>query len=286
MRPSSAVVVMLMLATAPAAAQTAPNTKLLRVSFDGLVVDDVKNTIVVRGADGTLRPFTGPVPDYAYSKGDQVSISFDALVPTKGYYDAAGTPKSADGLYRFTLTGPNGTAGQLGNAQAVDVTGAIAADNRVGAGKVGISGLTVVYDANADSYSLELSKDGWRTGGYDAPTYSYDADSGALTSRANSCFTPQCEAADLAFRGDRTRATFGHGGSGAMRIANAAEPSTAGFFQLALTGLFNLPIFGGSSGGGTGNPGDPVSVPEPGTLTLFGLGAAAMAWRRRRSRHA
>ena len=41
MRPSSAVVVMLMLATAPAAAQTAPNTKLLRVSFDGLVVAEV-----------------------------------------------------------------------------------------------------------------------------------------------------------------------------------------------------------------------------------------------------
>ena len=61
-----------------------------------------------------------------------------------------------------------------------------------------------------------------------------------------------------------------------ISILDALTNGVAGFFNVTMTGSWNLPQF--STGGVT-------QVPEPGMMGLFGGGVLVMVARRRRKRH-
>jgi hypothetical protein len=248
----------------------APQTRPLTVSFTGVVTDDINNTIMIRQPDGTMARYAGPVPDYVYRRGDQVSVSFTTTVPTGAYYQANNVPLAADGIYRFRVTGPIGSPrDQFGVASNPDVSGPLSP-----ATDFGIGGLTIVYDATADSYSLELPTGSWGNGYYRGPSYTYDPVSGALTPVPRNCFTALCEDGALV-RGTATTATV------TTAIGLSTEPSNIGFFTWVIDGMFNLPLF--QSGGTGGGGGGPTPVPEPGTMLLFAAGAGWIALRQRRA---
>ncbi len=90
-----------------AGAQSAPMQRAIPIIFTGIVANDVGSSIRIRQPDGTFAAFTGPVPDYPYVKGDAVTISINANVPTRDYY-TSGTYSgqiAADGIYRVPISG-------------------------------------------------------------------------------------------------------------------------------------------------------------------------------------
>jgi PEP-CTERM motif len=142
-----------------------------------------------------------------------------------------------------------------------------------------LRGLTIVYDSNADTYSLELPTGGWQLAPLDAPTYTYDAHTGALLPRSSACVGVACESSGVILRGDANSATIGYFTGQGIPIGTTAEPGIGGFIDaIGLSGLFNLPIFGGSNSGG-----GPIDVPEPSMLLLFGGGAAMVIRRRKKA---
>jgi hypothetical protein len=114
---------------APASAQVTPlnpTTNAVRVTFTGTVTNDVTNTIRIRQPDGSSIPYTGPVPDYPYKKGDQVTISFDTVLPNRNFYASPSYTgqQAADGIYRVAVTSPfSGSASNLGSTKGIDVSG-------------------------------------------------------------------------------------------------------------------------------------------------------------------
>ncbi len=267
----------------PSSAQITPNSptsNLLRISFTGTVTNDVDNTIRIRQPNGTTIPFTGPVPEYPYQQGDRVAISFVTQVPNRDFYSSPlyTGQVAADGIYRINVTSPaTGTPGTLGYANTADISGPIGVENR-GGPPLSIRGVTIVYDAVGDLYSLELGSGGWSLANLDVPSYTYDGTTGTVVARNNACIGVQCESANILLTGNATAATIGSPFGQNIGIGTTAEPSFGGFFDaIGLSGSFNLPIFGGSSTGG------PVDVPEPSMLLLFGGGAALVIRRRRKA---
>jgi hypothetical protein len=273
----------------PALAQVTPistNSNRVQVSFTGTVTNDVTNSIQIRLPNGTVTPYTGPVPEYPYKVGDQVSISFSVLAPNKNYYSSPAYTgqQAADGLYDITFLQPAfNPPDAFGVISSVDVTGPI----RQEALPNTVAGLTLKYDANADTYSLVFANSGWTINGLDTPSYVYNSATGALVSSGTSCFGPACDGSGTIVRGNGTNASIGSGVAPTFlgapplsnRIGDVSEPGgIIGFFQsLNLAGGFNLPTFG--SGGAT-------QVPEPGMMLLFAGGVGALAARRRRAKKA
>jgi PEP-CTERM motif len=279
MKRSFALSIAALFATTAASAQITPinaTTSRLQLSFTGIVTNDVTNTIMIRQPDGSFSKFTGPVPDYPYKVGDQIAVTFSTVVPTKAYYDQpqfAGQ-KAADGIYRFNLLGPGltGTNG-IGVAQGADVSGPATVYGG-GSQPYSFRGLTVVYDANKDGYSLELPTNLWSLAPLNMPSYRYDPVTGMITSVNLGCVGVQCEP-DFNLRGDATSAGIAQTALGdKIFIQSTQTPDNVGFFDaLRFSGSWNLPYFNGG--------GDPVDVPEPSMVILFGAGAAAMMRRRR-----
>ena len=268
---------------APAAAQ-APQYREIPVTFTGTVTNDVTNSILIRQPDGSSVPFTGPVPDYPYKKGDQVSISFNTILPTKAYYDDPGYSGqiAADGLYRINVFGPGNTGTDFfGVAPDFDVSGPMTPTSNAGQ-ELAVNGMTIVYDANADSYSLDFSNTGWVASLMDAPGFLYDPAFGTLSASRSTCLGGSPSSCPL----------FGDGGftlTGGAPSAGAAIPLytsgagsyVAGLYNLLFSGSWSLPTFGSSTGGGsTGG----TEVPEPGMALLFGIGAWAIVARQRKHR--
>ena len=79
----SALVIGVLLAAMPLAAQTVPQQRTISVQFTGVVTNEISDTIEVRQPDGSFSTFTGPAPDYPYKKGDSVTIGYNTIVPTK-----------------------------------------------------------------------------------------------------------------------------------------------------------------------------------------------------------
>jgi PEP-CTERM motif len=290
---AAAAVVLLLSTTAQAQVTSLDASRnLVRVAFVGTVTNDVTQSISIRQPDGSLAPYTGPVPDYPYKVGDSVTIGFDVIAPNKNYYasPAYTGQQAADGLYDISLQQinlPFDSTRPLGSVSPVDVSGPIRQDPFPNV----VSGVTLKYNANTDSYSVALANTGWRINGMDAPSYVYDPTSGNLTPRGNSCFSTLCEGADVNILGTAGNATvragvvpFANASADSLLIGSTAEPGLIGgiFSALNLSGMFNLPIFGsgGSSSGGA------TDVPEPGTLFLFGGGALALVRRQKRRKAA
>jgi len=253
-----------LLIASPAFAQM-PQSRPLTVTFSGTVTNDVSDTIMIRQPNGSLTPYQGPVPAYDYRRGDQVAISFTTNVPTSAYYAAnPSVPRAADGIYRFNVAGPNGNGNGFGVTRNFDVTGPLRP-----ATDFGIGGITLVYDANGDSYGIEFPRGSWGASYLSGPSYTYDGGTGALIATSRNCFTASCtDGATLTGNANTVELR--------NQVGNPNEPTGAvGFFSLLFSGSWNLP---------TSTPGQPVPVPEPGSILLFGAGAAWLARRQLRAK--
>ncbi len=262
--------------------QSAPISRTIPVTFSGVVSSTAADTILVRQPDGSLSTFTGPLPDLAYAKGDPVTISFNATLPTKAFYDSGlyQGQIAADGIYRITLASQpyiGSSIGGIGVSTPADVSGPINPTDNFG--QPTNTRMTIVYDYNADSYSIEGGGN-FASGAYSSPGYIYDAASGSYVACSNS------QSCRVSAQIDPIISSIGAGAgnsattvqSGNFRIIST-DPSSGtgtGFFSWLFSGSWNLPQF---TGGAT-------QVPEPGTLLLFGIASAAVAGRRRKKRAA
>lgn len=262
-------------------AQTAPISRTIPVTFTGTVTGSAGNSLMVRQPDGSMTPYAGPLPDYPYAVGDAVTISFNATLPTREFYDSVyAGQKAADGIYRITVSSPyynGGTApGGIGNSTAADVSGPISP--ALNSGQPTNTRMTIVYDYNTDSYAIEGSGS-FVSGAYSLPGYLYDAASGAYllcgTSGQPGCLPSASY--------DPILSSLSGGADGSrVNVANVRVLSTdpasgtgTGVFSLSFLGSWSLPQAGGAT-----------PVPEPGMLLLFGAASALLPLRRRLRRAA
>lgn len=235
----------------PAAAQTAPVT----VQFVGTITGSAADTLTING-----QPWTGPLPDFPYITGDQITVSFTAT---------PGQPAtSADGIYRFTVVGPSQPASGAGYASigSMDVSGPIAAAGSWS----GATGILLVYNSNTGSYSIEMPNNQYLLGEFDGPGYSYDPVSGsvALTSTTGD---PRYGCGD---QGSGCFNLTGTMSSGSIRApVYGTDGSTRGFWSMLFSGDWFV--------NGVMQPGGATQVPEPGQLGLFVLALVPLVLRRR-----
>ncbi len=262
--------------------QTAPISRTIPVTFTGVVSSTAADTILVRQPDGSMATFSGPLPPMPYAQGDPVTVSFNATLPTKAFYDSGlyQGQIAADGIYRIGLSSISFTSnlpGGIGNSSNPDVSGPI--NPVLNFGQPTNTRMTIVYDYNSDSYSIEGGGN-FASGAYSSPGYIYDAASGAYVACSND---QTCRALGS---NDPVLSVFSAGTgnsattiqSGNFRI-NSTDPSSGtgtGFFSWLFSGSWNLPQFNGGA----------TAVPEPGMLGMFGGGFAALIWRRRRRKSA
>jgi PEP-CTERM motif len=255
-------------------AQTAPTSQNISLTFSGIVTNTASNTIRIQQPDGTYVPYTGPVPEFPYQQDEAVSISFNATVPTKAFYDTVYQGQlAADGIYRIRVTtsGSGSGLGTIGGASAADVSGSIGYSPNYG--EPAYTAMTVVYDYNKDSYYVE-GNGSFIAGALFGPGYVFDGATGNLVScQGTTCAPSQYDYNSFYLRDE--------GSALAARNVGIYDPvsgwNRAGLWDLVFSGTWNLPQFGGSSGGVT-------DVPEPASMLLFGGGAAAVVLRRRRRR--
>ncbi len=247
-------------------AQTAP----VAVKFVGTITGSAADTLMVRQADGTLKPWTGPLPDFPYVKGDQITVAFNA--------QPGNAVQSADGLYRYTIIGPSQLSGSTGSnyaaAQTFDVSGPIAADALFQAA----TGLTLVYDANANNYSIEMPTGRYSIAEFGVPTLSYNQSAGSFStiSGGGSGCEDYLNGATGCYRmsGDMTSGAFNN-----IKVVDSMDGSSWGFFSILFSGDWFV--------NGVKQAGGATQVPEPGQTGLFAMALAALMWRgRRRTRPA
>jgi hypothetical protein len=262
-----------------ASAQSASIQRVIPITFTGIVANDVGSSIRIRQPDGTFTAFTGPVPDYPYVKGDAVSISFNANVPTRDYYTSGAYSGqiAADGIYRVAISGraTQGSSSTIGLGDTVDVSGPIQQGSNFGQAP-GMSGLTIVYNSNTDNYSIEFPNNRWNAGPFDGPSFTYNSATGNVGTSPTTCIKSQ-GCTDLGDAGIGLSGNANQISTGNIRIYDLAN-ATLGLFNIDFNGSWNLPIFGAS---GTG---DPTDVPAPGSMLLFVGGVALLMRRQRKAR--
>jgi hypothetical protein len=150
-------------AIAPLASTARAQTTTVPVTFNGTVSISASDTVSIRQADGSYAAYTGSLPAFPYQDGQAVSISFNATVPSAAWYaanpSAAAMTQAADGVYRITLySDTSGLAGLMipgiGTGSAADVSGGIDAAANPRTGGTSVLALTLLYNANTNSYSI------------------------------------------------------------------------------------------------------------------------------------
>jgi len=255
-----------------AQAQTAPTSRIITLTFTGTVTSDPSTTIEIRQADGSYTPYTGPLPtNAAYHAGDTVTITMNATVPTKAYYDsitAAGAPPLADGFYHWKLaSGADGATGPFSLTPAT-ISGGLSSQGYYGVPNY--TTLAIVYDSKNDTYSLDGSGS-FRDNGVLGAGFTYDPASATVSACSGYSCAPQQASSWGAF--DLIGGADGSITSAFSYLWDSAG-NVVGRFTLGLTGSWNLPTY---------NSGAATQVPEPGMLTLFGAGVIVPVLRRRRA---
>jgi PEP-CTERM motif len=271
----------LLVAAQPVQAQALLATQL-PITFTGVVSSSTRDTIRIVQPDGTTTPYTGPVPAYPYEKGQPVSITFNATVPTKAFFSSPyySGQVAADGIYRFALSTTSlNPAKPLGIGNITLPLGGVGDPTLNNGNQDPVARMTIVYDSNTDTYSLEGSG-GFTASAYAGPGFRYDGTTGQLISCATAdiCKNGQPGSFHLGggadyFFGLTGDATGTQVATGTIPILDDITNGFAGYFNVTMTGSWNLPQFGGAT-----------AVPEPGMLGLFGSGVVLLAARRRRRR--
>jgi hypothetical protein len=175
-----------------AGAQTAPTVRTVPVTFTGVVSSTAADTMMVRQPDGTMTKFQGDLPSLPYAKGDAVTISFKADLPTRAFYDSPAYlgQKAVDGIYRIRVANPASISfSSVGGSTIADVSGPI--NPAPNDGQPTNTMMTLVYDYNKDSYSIEGGGN-FFSGAYTSPGYIYDAASKTYVAcgGGRSCYAP------------------------------------------------------------------------------------------------
>lgn len=182
---TSAILPSLLLATAalPTRAEAQSTLTQVPVSFTGTVTTGSDGTVMLRQSDGTTIPFTGTLPSSAYQAGSTVSISFNAYMPNKAYYDTTPFPKPTDGIYRVALV-TQGSAGCCSSTNVGTTSNPVISVNGQalgGSGAVQSIKMTLVYDYNTDAYSIDTGTT-FGTSAYVGSGYRFDSATGELVS--------------------------------------------------------------------------------------------------------
>lgn len=236
----------------PTLAEPIPAT----VEFKGTITASAPDTLIVNG-----QPWTGPLPDYPYKAGDQITVSF---VATPG-----SAVQSADGLYRYTIYGAGQSSSITGSNWAR--AGEIAVSGPIAGGGF-VNGMTLVYDASNGSYTIELPQDRYTLSVFDGPGYLYDpaTNSVSLTSTTRD---PRYGCTD---QGNGCFNITGNlsGGSVDRAPVWGTDGSRRGIFSILFSGDW---FVNGSKVGGA------TQVPEPGALGLVLAALVPLVLRRRKA---
>lgn len=277
--------------SAPAAAQTAGFTTI-PVTFTGTVSNDpgqtiriqVPGAVVPAGQPVPTVPYTGPLPDFPLKPGDTIQFSFNVTAPTKDFFasPAYTGQVAADGIYKLQITtapprDANGVVAPLGTYATASAPALSSPFFNPSAGMPSVGGYTLVYDANADTFSLSFpaALNGAGTAGWDAPTFNYDYATNQVGLADSSCFVGV--ACSQVNSGGRYGFQIGENGgysTGSVLGTTTTMAPVVGFFDLLFGGSWSLPTWSGS--------GTPTPVPEPGSTVLFASAALAVVLRRRK----
>lgn len=267
----------LLLSAGPVLAQAPgdPLSRTVPITFAGVVTSAAADTIRIIQPDGTAVPFTGPVPSYPYDQGQAVSITFNAVLPTREYF-ASPTytgQVAADGIYRIALStaAPSSSVGAM--SQPLGGFGDPVNDLT----RTAAASMTIVYDAKSDTYSLEGSGD-LRAGPYAGPGFRYDGTTGQLAACGSSDACTGRVPGSFVLPGGANYSFGLEGNAAGTQISTNQIPildrfnnALAGYFGVSMSGSWSLPQFSGG----------PTQVPEPGMPALFGSAVLLLAARRR-----
>jgi hypothetical protein len=254
----------------PAHAQFVP-PNFVTLTFTGTVTQSLNDAITVRNPDGSTVNFAGDqIPDYRYRVGDALTTTFrfDASQPSFA------NPACSGGValtFAPDSAGPGSCRAEV--AQITTPFGQAGFGGTGGDAPTFLNGLRVLRDADTGRFSVAAPNGSYNFGYLGVNPLQYDSRTQMLSGPTSfPCVN-----------------TFDCLGS----IANGTLTSM--FFPVDIAGDFgrvrpgfNVGYLAGRAGGVTVTGGfsfsgqDPVDVPEPGMLGLFGIGVAAIALRRRR----
>lgn len=248
-----------------AQAQTAP----VEVKFVGTITASAPDTLMIRQTDGTMKAWTGPLPDFPYVAGDQITVSFNAM-PTPEYLDPNYPRKPADGIYRFAVTGRSQGSGSTGSAMlaGMDVSGPIKPSGQW----EWANGLVLTYNANTGTWGMEMPSGGYVLSEFNGTGFTYDRAANTLAASATTA-EPRYGCGELGAGCFNIAGTM-TGGAIDRAPVWGTDGSLAGFFSMLFSG--NWFVNGQQIGGGA------TEVPEPGQTGLFALAFIAVMLRGRR----
>lgn len=267
-------------------AQSGPQSRPIAVTFSGVVSNPATDSIRIRQPDGSFTNFTGPVPDFPYRQGEAVSISFSTTVPTGEYYRYTGQT-AVDGVYRIALAGPaQGAGNTFGVVRDMDVSGPIGPVGNAGQ-PYGIGAMTILYNSRTDTYSLDFgsaTSDTGTWGTLDGPGLAYDPATQSFRRIASTCAGGSRAGCEVSGDGGFRLGLSPTGAQSGNVAVYGPDPNGVGgplstilgFFDFGFSGSWNLPT------STRGTPSDPIDVPEPSMLLLFGAGVATLVARQRK----
>lgn len=258
------LLIMLLAWPSLALAQSGP----VEVKFVGTITASAPDTLMIRGAGGVMTPWTGPLPDFPYVAGDQITVSLNVL-PSGEYLDPNYPSKPVDGIYRFSVTGRSqGIFSTTGVApiRSMDVSGPIGPSGQWESA----TGLLLTYNANTGAWGMEMPKGTYTLSEFDGPGYLYDRTTNSM-SLTNTTAEPVYRCGEP---GAGCFNVTGNMTSGAINRAPVwgTDGSLAGFFSMLFSGDWF--VNGVKQGGAT-------EVPEPGQTGLFAMALIAVMLRRR-----